>query len=69
MYNKDKFSSQSSYYQVKIIAVYFGVRVSKEKAGFYKKIISSINKKIKIYLIREDETNTELYPKLICKEL
>lgn len=68
MYDVDKFGSQSAFYYIKIKAVYFGDRVTKEKCNFYKTIITSINPKIKTFRIREEQSNTEFYPELISKE-
>ena len=69
IYAKDKFSSLSAYYHVKIKAIYFGDRVKKEKCDFYKKLISKIDSKIKLYRIVEERNNTGFYPKLTYKEL
>ena len=69
IYSKDKFSSQSAYYHVNIKAIYFGYRVTKEKCDFYKKLISKIDNKIKLYRIVEERNNTGFFPRLTYKEL
>lgn len=62
-------NKQTPNYHIKIDAVYFGERVTKEKCEFYKKIISGINDKIKIYRIREKKNTTGCFPELTFKEL
>lgn len=68
-YDENKFSTQSEYYHVKIVAVYFGERVPKAKCEFYKKIISKIKPDIQLYRIREDKSNPEFFPTLIPKPI
>ena len=69
IYVKDKFSTLSAFYHVNIKAIYFGHRVTKEKCDFYKKLISKIDSKIKLYRIVEEKNNTGFFPKLTYKEL
>lgn len=69
IYAKDKFSSLSAFYHVKIKAIYFGDRVKKDKCDFYKKLISKIDRNIKLYRIVEERNNTGFYPNLTYKEL
>lgn len=61
------FKTQSPFYHIKIVAVYFGERITREKYIFYKKIISGIDDKIKVYLLREKNINTGTFPELECK--
>ena len=68
-YDENKFSTQSEYYHVKIVAVYFGERVPKAKCEFYKKIISKIKPDIQLYRIREDKSNPEFFPTLIPRPI
>lgn len=68
IYDDNKFGSQSAFYYIKLKAVYFGDRVTKEKCNFYKTIITSINPKIKIFRIREKQSNNEFFPRLISME-
>lgn len=66
-YDENRFSTQSEYYHVKIVAVYFGERVSKAKCDFYKKFISKINAAIKLNRIREDKSNPGFFPTLVAE--
>lgn len=68
-YDDNKFSTQSEYYHVKIVAVYFGERVPKTKCEFYQKIISKVNPEIKLYRIREDKSNHDFFPTLISEPI
>ena len=69
IYAKDKFSSLSAYYHVKIKAIYFGDRVKKEKCDFYQKLISKIDSNIKLFRIVEERNSKGFFPKLTYKEL
>ena len=69
VYEKDKFTSQSAFYYVKVIAIYLGDRISKEKCDFYDKIITSINPKIQVYRIRESNSDSESFPELKSIEI
>ena len=69
MYEKDKFGSQSAFYYIKVMAVYLGDRVPKEKCDFYGKIITSINPKIRVYMIREENSVPGFFPSLKTIEL
>jgi hypothetical protein len=69
IYDENKFSTNSPFYHIKIKAIYFGCKVSKEKCDFYKKIISSINRNIKIYRLKEKSEIRDSFPKLTPVEL
>lgn len=69
IYDENKFSTNSPFYHIKIMAIYFGCKVSKEKCDFYKKIISSINRNIKIYRLKEKSEIRDSFPKLTPVEL
>ena len=67
--SKETFNSNSPFYHVNIIAVYFGMKISAEKAKFYSKIIKSMNKKIRVFKVEASRENNGLYPKLIKEEI
>ena len=66
-YDASRFGTQSEYYHVKTVAVYFGERVPKAKCDFYKRIISRTNPGIKLYRIREDKSNLGFFPTLVSE--
>lgn len=69
IYDENKFNSNSPFYHIKIKSIYLGYKVTKEKCDFYKKLISSIDKSIVIYRIREEQDKKDYYPKLKAVEL
>ena len=69
IYDENKFSTNSPFYHIKVKAIYLGCKVSKEKCIFYKKIISRINKDIKIYRLKEEHEIKGYFPKLMTVEL
>lgn len=50
-------SNQSHYLNVKIKAVYFGIRVSDEDVDFYKKLIQAIDPNIEVVKLKRNEIN------------
>lgn len=68
-YDESKFGTQSEYYHVKIVAVYFGERVTKTKCEFYKKIITKVNPDIGLYRIKEDKSNPSFFPTLFFEPI
>ena len=69
IYDNDKFYTNSPFYHIKISAIYFGYKVTKEKCDFYKKISTSIDEDIKVYRIREEQDSNDCFPKLKQVEL
>ena len=64
IYDEKRFSLQSKFYHVKIKAIYFGCRVSKEKRDFYKKIITKINPQINLFYLKETSAGPNFFPTL-----
>lgn len=64
IYDENKFGTNSPFYHIKIKAIYLGCKVRTEKCDFYKKIISSIDRGIEIYKIREVVEDKGYFPKL-----
>lgn len=50
-------TNDSHFLNVKIKAVYFGIRVSNEDVAFYKKLIQSIDPKIKVEKLKKSDIN------------
>lgn len=50
-------TNQSHFLNVKIKAVYFGIRVSDEDVAFYKKLIESIDPNIRVLKVKKNEIN------------
>ena len=66
---KEELSTLSPYYAIKIKSVYLGRKVQYEKRDFIKRIVSSIDKSIKVYRMIEDNHSSDLYPTLSIKEI
>lgn len=67
-YQEEK-QDNSPYYAVKLNAVYFGTNVSADRCRSFKRVINSIDKKIKVFRMREEKQINGLYPNLYAEEV
>ena len=63
--SQKEFASNSPFYHIKIVAVYFGMRVSAAKALFYSKIIKNMDSQIKVFKMKPSKVNNGFYPQLV----
>ena len=67
-YQDDK-QDNSPYYAIKLNAIYFGTKVSSDRCKSFKRIINSIDKKIKVFRMRGDRKLDGFYPNLYAVEV
>lgn len=59
----------SSFFAIQLVAVFMGTRITLDRCQSIKRIIKSIDDKVKVYRMKEKRLFGELYPELIAEEI